>query len=382
MTLDPETATFLIAGPVRIHPRVLRAMATPSLNHRGEYFHGIVAEIRELLPTLFGTSSGRSAILTGSGSAGLEAVYSSLVRRGERTLVLKNGNFGDRTDEIVRRYGDPVTTIEAPWGQPLPLERVAAELEKGDVRAVCVVHNETSVGLANRLDEIAPLVKRSGALFLVDGISAVAGIPCPIDAWGVDALVAGSQKGLAAPAGLAIVHLSDRAVGELGPGTFYLDLRKHLDNLEKNDTPWTPAVPLFLALREALLLLKEEGLENRLTRTHALAEATRAAVAALNLELFPDPRFASDTVTAVKNPAGLSDADVRKVLQERYHVLLQGGQGSLKGKIFRIGHMGIAEWSDLLVTFAGLERILAKAGRLPSSAVSLKAIAERMPPAG
>ncbi len=379
MTLDPETATFLIAGPVRIHPRVLRAMSTPSLNHRGEYFHGVVKEIRELLPVLFGTSSGRSVILSGSGSAGLEAMYSSLVRRGERTLVLKNGNFGDRTDEIVRRYCDRVTTLEAPWGRHIPVEAAAAELEKGDVRAVCVVHNETSVGLANRLDELAPHVKKAGALFLVDGISAVAGIPCPLDAWGVDALVAGSQKGLAAPAGLAIVHLSDRAVSELGPGTFYLDLQKHLDNLEKNDTPWTPAVPLFLALREALVLLKEEGLEARLKRTHELAEASRAAAAALGLELFPDPRYASDTVTAIHNPPGLAEADVRKVLQERYHVLLQGGQGPLNGKIFRIGHMGIADWADLLVTFAALERILAKAGRLSAPAVSLRAIAERMP---
>jgi aspartate aminotransferase-like enzyme len=379
MTIDPETATFLIAGPVRIHPRVLRAMATPSLNHRGDYFHGVVGDIRRMLPGLFGTTRGRSAILTGSGSAGLEAVYSSLVRRGERTLVLKNGNFGDRTEEIVRRYGDPVTTVEAPWGQPIPVEAAVAELEKGDVRAVCVVHNETSVGLANPLAELAPHVRKAGALFLVDGISAVAGIPVPFDAWGIDALVAGSQKGLAAPAGLALVHLSDRAVGELRPGTFYLDLVRHLDSLEKNDTPWTPAVPLFLALREALRLLEEEGLDTRLARTRTLAEASRAAAAAIGLDLFPDARFASDTVTALRNPAGLSDADVRKVLEERYRVLLQGGQGALKGRIFRIGHMGIADWPDLLVTFAALERVLAAAGRLAHPGASLRAVAERMP---
>jgi len=379
MTFDPETATFLIAGPVRIHPRVLRAMATSSLNHRGDYFHGLVREIRDLLPVLFGTSTGRSVILTGSGSAGLEAMYASLVPRDRRVLVLKNGNFGERTDQIVRRYAPTVTTLEAPWGQHAPLEAARVELEKGDVGAVCVVHNETSVGLANRLDELAPHVHRSGALFLVDGISAVAGIPVPLDAWKIDALVAGSQKGLAAPAGLAMVHLSDRAIAALHPGTFYLDLQVHLDNLEKNDTPWTPAVPLFLALREALLLLKEEGLEQRLTRTHALAEATRAATAALGLTLFPDPRYASDTVTAIRNPEGLGDAEVRKTLETRYHVLLQGGQGLAKGKIFRIGHMGIADWPDLLVTFAALERILGKAGRLPDPGASMRAIIDRMP---
>jgi len=378
MTFDPETATFLIAGPVRIHPRVLRAMSMSSVNHRGDYFHGIVQEVRELLPTLFG-ANGHQLILSGSGTAGLEAMYASLVPPDGRTLVLTNGNFGDRTNAIVRRYAKNVTTIAAPWGRPLPTEEVRAELAKGDVTAVCVVHNETSVGLANDLAAIAPAVKSSGALFLVDGISAVAGIPEPIDAWGIDAVVAGSQKGLAAPAGLALVHLSDRAVAALHPGTFYLDLAAHLKSLEKNDTPWTPAVPLFLALREALLLLREETLARRLERTHRLAEAARAATEALGLELYPERRHASDTVTAIKNPDGMGDPQLRKVLEREYNVLVQGGQAELTGKIFRIGHMGIADWPDLLVTFAALERVLGKAGRRVTPGAALAAIVERMP---
>ncbi|HEV2317690.1 MAG TPA: alanine--glyoxylate aminotransferase family protein [Thermoplasmata archaeon] len=380
MTFDPETATFLIAGPVRIHPRVLRAMSMSSLNHRGDYFHGIMAEIRDLLPVMFGTA-GAQAVLSGSGTSGLEAMYSSLLRKDDKTIVLSNGNFGERSDKIARRYCDRVTTLTAPWGQHFPHEELLRELEKGPVRAVCTVYNETSVGLCNDLSKIAPAIKKSGALFLVDGISAVAGVPTPIQEWGIDALVAGSQKGLAAPAGLAMVHLSERAVGELRSGTFYLDLAEHLKSFQKNDTPWTPAVPLFLALREALVLLKEEGLDERLRRTHDLAAAARAAAEALGLELFPDPRYASDTVTALKNPTGLDDAAVRKVLQNRYNVLLQGGQGQLAGKIFRLGHMGIANWSDLLITYAGLERILAKAGRLDKPGASLTAIGVRMPAA-
>ncbi len=378
MTFDPETTTFLIAGPVRIHPRVLRAMSMPSLNHRGDYFHGIVSEIRELLPVLFG-AKGHQVILTGSGTAGLEAVYASLVPRDRRTLVLTNGNFGERSDQIVRRYSSQVTTLSVPWGRPFEVEPIRRELDAGDVGAVCVVHNETSVGLANDLAPIAPLVRRSGALFLVDGISAVAGIPLDIDGWGIDAVVAGSQKGLAAPAGLALVHLSDRAVAALHPGTFYLDLAAHLKSLEKNDTPWTPAVPLFLALREALVLLKDEGLDRRLERTHRLAEAARGATSALGLELFPDPKHASDTVTAVRNPDGMGDPELRKVLEREYNVLVQGGQGALTGKIFRIGHMGIADWPDLLVTFAAVERILGKAHRLRAPGEALRAIVERMP---
>jgi aspartate aminotransferase-like enzyme len=175
------------------------------------------------------------------------------------------------------------------------------------------------------------------------------------------------------------VHLSDRAAGALRPGTFYLDLAAHLKSLEKNDTPWTPAVPLFLALREALILLRDEGLARRLERTHRLAEAARAAGEELGLELFPDRRHASDTVSAFKNPAGLGDPELRKVLEREYNVLVQGGQGALAGKIFRIGHMGIADWPDLLVTFAALERILGKAGRLRAPGRALSAIVDRMP---
>jgi aspartate aminotransferase-like enzyme len=242
-----------------------------------------------------------------------------------------------------------------------------------------VVLNETSVGLQNDLAGLAAPVKKSGALFLVDGISAVAGIPCPIDSWGLDAVIAGSQKGLAAPPGLAMVHLSERAKSELAPGTFYLDLVEHLKSITANDTPWTPAVPLFLALREALLLLKEEGLETRIQRTHRLAEATRAACDAVGLQLFPDRRYASDTVTAIRNPEGMDDSQVRKALLDQYNIAVQGGQGSVKGKIFRIGHMGIADWPDILVTFAALERILAKAGKLPKPGAALTAIGERMP---
>ncbi len=172
-----------------------------SLNHRGDYFHGVVREIRDLLPVMFGTT-GHQVILSGSGTAGLEAMYSSLLPREGRILVLSNGNFGERSDKIVRQYATNVTTVTAPWGQPIAPAAVRAELEKGDVRAVCVVHNETSVGLTNDLGAIAAEVRRAGSpLLLVDGISAVAGIPIQVKEWGIDAIVGGSQKGLAAPAG-------------------------------------------------------------------------------------------------------------------------------------------------------------------------------------
>ncbi len=239
-------------------------------------------------------------------------------------------------------------------------------------------------GSPNDLAAIAAEVRRAGRRSCSsNGISAVAGIPIQIREWGIDAIVGGTQKGLAAPAGLALVHLSDRAVAALHPGTFYLDLKAHLAPLEKNDTPWTPAVPLFLALREALLLLKEEGLDRRLehTRPPRRGDPGRAWTAS-GSSCSRSRAFASDTVTAIRNPTGPGDPQLRKVLEKEYNVLLQGGQGALTGKIFRIGHMGIADWPDLLVTFAALERILARTGRLRTPGAAVRAVVDHMPYAG
>jgi len=180
-----------------------------------------------------------------------------------------------------------------------------------------------------------------------------------MDAWGIDALVMGSQKCLAAPAGLSAVALSKRAYDSLHSDTsFYTNLKAHVDALAKQDTPYTPAVPLFLAFREALRMLKEEGIENRIARTTRLAEAARATVDGLGLQLFPDPRFASNTVTAIKYPAGVDDSMFRKILREKHRTTVAGGQDHLKGRIFRIGHMGICSPEDLEAGFRAIEATL------------------------
>lgn len=374
---DPYTSTFLLAGPVKLHPRIQQAMAAPSLNHRGEYFHGIVHEVRELLPLVFGRK-GHQTVLTGSGTAGLEAMVSGLVKKNEKVVVVSNGHFGDRMEKLVDRFGQLVP-VRGSWGKPVSLELVKASIEQNSPKAVAMVYNETSVGFTNPLESVGALARRSGALFLVDAISALPGLPTPSDAAGVDAVVVGSQKGLAAPPGLALVHLSDRARGALAPQTFYTDLAEHVKSLEKDDTPFTPAVPLFLALREALLLLKEEGVERRQARTHQMAAATREAVKAMGLSLYPEEEFASDTVTAIRYPAGVEDSAFRGALRERHNVIVSGGQGQAKGQVFRIGHMGFASFGEVLTGIAAVEREMHRLGKIDALGQGVSAFERHLP---
>ncbi|MDE1821673.1 MAG: alanine--glyoxylate aminotransferase family protein [Euryarchaeota archaeon] len=374
---DPYTSTFLLAGPVKLHPRIQQAMAAPSLNHRGEYFHGLVHEIKELLPLVFG-QKGNQVVLSGSGTAGLEAMVSGLVKKNEKVVVVSNGHFGDRMEKLVDRFGQLVP-VRAPWGKPVSLELLKATLEQNSPKAVAMVYNETSVGFTNALESVGTLAKKHEALFLVDAISALPGLPTPGEAAQVDAIVVGSQKGLAAPPGLALVHLSERAKARLAPQTFYNDLAEHVKSLEKDDTPFTPAVPLFLALREALLLLKEEGVERRQARTRLMAEATRAAVKAMGLSLFPEEPFASNTVTAIRYPTGVEDSAFRAALRDRHNVIVSGGQGQAKGQIFRIGHMGIASFGEVLTGIAAVEREMFRMGKVAAMGPGVSAFEALLP---
>ena len=359
---DAEDTVFMLPGPVKMHPRVLRAMSAPALNHRGPEFKEILTELRDLVQYLFGTK-GDVAILSGSGTAGLESAVSGLLRKKDKVLNLVNGKFSERFNDLCGVFATP-TPLTFDWGKSVDPQRVAAALEAEDsYQAVTVCWNETSTGVTNPIADIARIVKKHDKLLLVDGITAVGGLENRMEEWGIDALVMGSQKCLAAPPGLAAVALSRRAAESLHSETsFYTNLKAHVEGLAKQDTPYTPAVPLFLAFRESLRMLKEEGLENRIARTRKLADAARAAYAAIDVELYPDPRFASNTVTATRYPGGIDDGKFRKVLREQYHVILAGGQSQLKGKIFRIGHMGICSFPDLAACFTGVEGTLAAMG--------------------
>ncbi len=376
--MDLQDNVFMLPGPVKIHPRVLAAMSVPSVAHRSKDFSAVNAEIRELLKYLF-KSENDVAVMSGSGTAGLETAIVNLVNRDEKILTTGNGKFGERLGEIARIYTDP-TDILTQWGEPIDLERIAVELETGMYKAVAVCHNETSTALTNPVEEVGKLARKHDVIFILDGITSVGGLDVDPERIGADIVVFGSQKCIAAPAGLAALSVSDRAKEVLHDDTsYYLNLNKHIKKLRDGDqTPYTPAIPLHLALREALRMVKEEGIDNRVSKIAAMADATRAAVKALDLDLFPNPDYASDTVTAIRYPDGISDADFRGALLNDYNVIVAGAQAEIKGKVFRIGHMGICSWTDLVATFGAIEAVLTRLGYDLEKGASVAAVVDAM----
>jgi aspartate aminotransferase-like enzyme len=377
MPFDAQDNVFLLAGPVKIHPRVLQAMTHPSINHRGGEFKAVVRELRELLQYAFQTS-GEVAILSGAGTAGLESAVSSILHRSDKVLNLVNGKFSERVAELCAIHTTEPKALRFDWGRAVDPQAVAAELDAAPYTAVTVCHNETSTGVTNPLREIAAACRKKDVLLLADGITSVAGLETRME-WGVDALVTGSQKCLAAPAGVAAVAVSARAYERLHPNqAYYLDLKRHIDAMrDKGETPFTPAIPLFFALREALRMLKEEGLETRLQRTARLAEACRAAAAAIDIDLFPDARHASNTVTALRYPPNVPDEKFRTVLREDHRTIVSGGQDAIKGKVFRLGHMGLCSFADIAAGWTGIEATLAGFGHAFPRGAAVAEIARR-----
>ncbi len=338
-------------------------MARQAVNHRGPEFGAAYADCVRVLKTLFGTEN-ELYIISGSGTAGMEAAVANFGR--DRTIVsLVNGKFGDRFAKIGQRYGT-VRTLASEWGTPLDLEGLERELAEG-AEVVTVVHNETSAGIRNPADEVGAIARKYDALCIMDGITSIGGDTVEVDRWGVDVAVAGSQKCLAAPAGLAAISVSERAwdrIAEVRP--FYLDLAAYRKSGTGTpmETPYTPAVPLFLALREACLMIEEEGVGARIERHRRMAEAVRAAAAAWGVEIFPtiDGRHAySNTVTAMRIPAGITDGDLRGTVR-KFGIEIAGGQDHLKGKIFRIGTMGGIGAQEVLATVAAVQYALRKSG--------------------
>jgi aspartate aminotransferase-like enzyme len=359
--MDLEDNVFMLPGPVKIHPRILRVMSKPSVAHRSPEFTEVIAEIGNLLKYLF-DSDNDVAIVSGSGSAGMDMAISNLFGKDDKVLNIANGKFGERFGELSEMYSNSVQ-LDYEWGKPPNLDDVATELEKGEYKGVTLCHNETSTGLTNPAAEIGALAKKHDALFVMDGITSIGGLDVKLDEWGVDIAIMGSQKCLGAPAGLAALSVSERAMEEsIDDQSYYLNLKKHVTKMrEKSQTPWTPAVPLLPALRESLLMLKEEGLQNRIARIAKLGQATRAAVDALGIELFPERAYASDTVNAMLYPEGVDDS-FRDILKKKHSVIVGGAQAHIKGKVFRIGTMGVCTFADLMACFGGIESTLKEMG--------------------
>ncbi len=360
--MDLMDNTIMLGGPVKMHPRVLRAMSVPARAHRDPDFIEMLRETKELLQYVF-QSDRDVALLFGSGTASMDAAVSNIVKKGDKMLAIHNGKFGHRFYEIGNTYAD-ADELSVEWGKAPDMDAVAEKLESEDYRAVSICMNESSTGLTNPVKEVGKLVRKHDAIYIVDGITAVGGLDVKPEEIGADIVLLGSQKCVAGPAGLSAVSVSERYKERMYTDTtYYLNLKKHLDKMmQKNDTPFTSAIPLVQGFHEALKIVKEEGIGNRIKRTRNMAEATRAAVEALNLELFPDKRYASDTLSAIRYPEGITDKDFRGILKEKHGVVMAGGQEHIKGKIFRIGHMGQVRMVELLGTFGAIESTLRELG--------------------
>lgn len=354
---------LMLPGPVPMPERVRYAMLRQAINHRSAEFGVAYADCVRVLKTIFGTTNDLF-VISGSGTAGMEAAVANF---GKDTDIacLVNGKFGERLYKISQRYGR-AHLIASEWGTPLNMEELEVKLEQG-ARMVTLVHNETSAGIKNPAEEVGRLARKHDALFVMDGITSIGGDTVESDRWGVDIAIVGSQKCLAAPAGLAAVSVSLRAWERLSKNPpYYLDLAAYRKSASGKpmETPYTPAVPLFLALREACLIIDEEGITHRIARHKRMADAVRSAAKAWGLSLFPvlDQNHAySNTATAIVYPGGVKDSEVRDTIK-KMGIIIAGGQDHLKGKIFRIGTMGAIGAPELLATLAAVQHGLKKAG--------------------
>jgi aspartate aminotransferase-like enzyme len=334
------------------------------INHRGNKFAQIIHDITEKLKQLFCTKND-VFILTGSGTGGMEAAVVNTLSPGDKVLALSCGFFGDRFAEISECYGAEVKRLNFEWGKPVDPDAVRKALkENPDIKAVLVTHNETSTGLTNDLKAISAVVKEFDKLILVDAISSLGSIELPVDEWQCDVVVTASQKGWMVPPGLAMVSVSQKAWqahAKAKMPRYYWDFTKAKNYLERGQTPWTPCVSTFFGLTVALDMLLAEGLPNVIARHARLAELTRQGIKSLGLSIFPEEKYASNTVTAVKSSEKLDVSKFLQILRDEYKVILSGGQGNLSGKIFRIGHLGWIGEKDIKEVLQAITKAIPKA---------------------
>jgi aspartate aminotransferase-like enzyme len=354
---------LMLPGPVPIPERVRFAMSRQAINHRSAEFGAAYADCVRVLKPAFGTTNDLF-VISGSGTAGMEAAIAG-VGRDKDIACIVNGKFGERLFKISQRYGR-AHEIKSEWGTPVNVEGLKEQLEAG-AQVVTLVHNETSAGIRNPAEEIGKLCRKHDALFIMDGITSIGGDVVEADRWGVDIAITGSQKCFAAPAGLAMVSVSNRAWERATKNPpFYLDLAAYKKSASGKpmETPYTPAVPIFLALREACLIVEEEGLPARIARHRKMSGAVQAAAKAWGLTLFPKVdklHSYSSTVTAIEYPSGVKDDEMRGIIK-KMGIVIAGGQDHLKGRIFRIGSMGAVSAPEILATLAAAQHALKKCG--------------------
>ena len=356
--------THLFApGPTPIPPEALLTMAHPILHHRTPEYEALIAEVREGLKVLFQTTE-EVFLFAASGTGGMEAAVVNTLSPGEKALVIRGGKFGERWGEICQAYGVNFTPIDVPYGKAVDPGLVAAALEKDPrIAVVLSTHSETSTGVLHDIKAIAGVVRKTPTLLVVDAITSLGVVDVPMDDWGLDVVVAGSQKALMLPPGLAMVGVSRKAWAAVERSRlpkYYFDFAAEQKHLLKNQSRFTPAISLVVGLRETLRMIRSEGLPNIFRRHERLAAAMRAGITALGLELFAERP--SPAVTAVLVPKGIDGGAILNTLRTRHGVIIAGGQGSMKGKIFRLATMGYADSTDVVVALSALELTLSEVG--------------------
>jgi len=354
-----------IPGPTPCPPDALEAMSRQMINHRGQEFGEILEGVTVKLKRIFQTRND-VFLLTGSGTGGLEAAIVNTLSPGDKVLSVSIGVFGERFASIAQQFGAEVIPLRFEWGKAADADAVRNALQaEPEIKAVLVTHNETSTGITNDLASISSVVKEFDKLLLVDAVSSLGSINLPVDDWHCDVAVTGSQKGWMVPPGLAMVSVSQKAWQAHAAAKmprFYWDFTKAKSYLEKRQTPWTPALSLVFALSISLEMMLKEGLPNIAARHARVGEVARNGVKSLGLALFAEESHASNTVTSVRAPDGLDVERLRKIMKDEHRIVLAGGQQSLAGKIFRIGHLGWVSEGDIETVISALRVVLPKAG--------------------
>ncbi len=367
---------LMIPGPTPVPKDILEIIARPPIGHRSAEFSNILTSVSKNLQAL-GQTESDVFILTGSGTLAMEAAIANTVSPGTKVLSLVTGVFGERWVSIAKAYGAEVERLDYTAGTAVDVSQLANKLkEDKSIKIVTITHNETSTGVINDLRQIGHLVRQHGALSLVDAVTSFGAINIPIDEWHIDVLVTGSQKALMLPPGLSMIFFGNRAwtaQATCKSPRFYLDLTRCKKSLAANSTPFTPNVSFICALQKSLELIQSEGIEKVQARHLKLRTMLRAGLRSMGLKLFVDDDSASPTITAILPPEKLNVSDIRQALKQDYSIVVADGQDSLKGKIFRIGHMGYVFERDILMTLASLQAVLKKLGRDTTAQPAIKA---------
>ncbi len=351
---------LLTPGPTPLYPKALYAMLGADVHHRTEDFRNVYRTVLADLKELMGTSND-VLVLVASGTGAMEASISNCLSPGDQVIVCTAGKFGERWAEIAKAYGLNTVVVEAPYGQAVKPQQLEKALTANpNVKAVFVQASETSTGAAHDVRAMGEAVKKTQAIFVVDAITGLGTMPLDIDGWGLDIVIGGSQKAFMVPPGVAFLSVSPKAWAMMETAKlprYYFNLKKERKNAVTGESSWTPATALMLGLGEALKYIKTLGMDKLIDNAQQLARATRAAAKALGLELF-SPDSPSASVTAIKPPAGMDSGVIVKEFRSRFGSIIANGQGTMKGQIFRIAHLGYFDFADLFAMVAELELIL------------------------